>query len=225
MHAAGGGARYEIPGESGRRLRAAWLVRGTLRRQRPREQANAWCCGIERISTKCFSQIHHRCVSEDAAQELSTQHSLQAWCSTARARCRGAMTALWRDAARLGALALIWLVMVGSYWTNPAPASLAGIALPKDVGRWLNRGALCREVAGRCAKGNNCGDGVNERCGRAASAAVLRASGRCRGALAAIEPADGAAPVVARARDCLRHAYRYAFRGEGLPVPRLVGDV
>ena len=135
------------------------------------------------------------------------------------------MTALWRDAARLGALALIWLVLVGSYWTNPAPASLAGIALPKDVGRWLNRGALCREVAGRCAKGNNCGDGVNERCGRAASAAVLRASGRCRSALAAIEPADGAAPVVARARDCLRHAYRYAFRGEGLPVPRLVGDV
>ena len=135
------------------------------------------------------------------------------------------MTALWRDAARLGALALIWLVLVGSYWTNPAPASLAGIALPKDVGRWLNRGALCREVAERCAKGNNCGDGVNERCGRAASAAVLRASGRCRSALAAIEPADGAAPVVARARDCLRHAYRYAFRGEGLPGPRLVGDV
>ena len=136
------------------------------------------------------------------------------------------MTALWRDAARLGALTLVWLVMIGSYWTNPAPASLAGIALPKDVGRWLNRGALCREVAERCAKGNNCGDGViNERCGRAASAAVLRASGRCRGALAAIEPADGAAPVIARARDCLRHAYRYAFRGEGLPVPRLVGDV
>ena len=45
------------------------------------------------------------------------------------------MTALWRDAARLGALAAIWLVMVGSYWPNPAPASLAGIALPKDVGR------------------------------------------------------------------------------------------
>ena len=133
--------------------------------------------------------------------------------------------AMWRDYARLGALAAIWLVMIGSYWTNPAPASLAGIALPKDVGRWLNRGALCREVAERCAKGNNCGDGVNERCGRAASAAVLRASGRCRSALAAIEPADGAAPVVARARDCLRHAYRYAFRGEGLPAPRLVGDV
>ena len=132
--------------------------------------------------------------------------------------------AMWRDYARLGALAAIWLVLIGSYWTNPAPASLAGIALPKDVGRWLNRGALCREVAGRCAKGE-CGDGVNERCGRAASAAVLRASGRCRSALAAIEPADGAAPVVARARDCLRHAYRYAFRGEGLPVPRLVGDV
>ena len=86
------------------------------------------------------------------------------------------MTALWRDAARLCTLAFIWLVMVGSYWKNPAPASLAGIALPKDVGRWLNRGALCREVAGRCAKGDNCGDGVNERCGRAASAAVLRAS-------------------------------------------------
>ena len=135
------------------------------------------------------------------------------------------MTALWRDAARLGALAFIWLVMVGSYWTHLAPASLAGIALPKDVGRWLNRGALCREVATRCAKGNSCGDGVNERCGRAASAAVLRASGRCRGALAAIEPADGAAPVITRARDCLRHAYRYAFRGEGLPAPRLVGDV
>ena len=135
------------------------------------------------------------------------------------------MTALWRDAARLCTLAFIWLVMVGSYWTNPAPASLAGIALPKDVGRWLNRGALCREVAERCAKGKNCGDGVNERCGRAASAGVLRASGRCRSALAAIEPADGAAPVVARARDCLRHAYRYAFRGEGLPGPRLVGDV
>ena len=133
--------------------------------------------------------------------------------------------AMWRDYARLSALAAIWLVMIGSYWTNPAPASLAGIALPKDVGRWLNRGALCREVAERCAKGNNCGDGVNERCGRAASAAVLRASGRCRGALAAIEPADGAAPVVARARDCLRQAYRYAFRGEGLPAPRLVGDV
>ncbi len=131
---------------------------------------------------------------------------------------------MWRDYARLSALAAIWLVMVGSYWTNPAPASLAGIALPKDVGRWLNRGALCREVAGRCEKGNNCGDGVNERCGRAASSGVLRASGRCRSALAAIEPADGAAPVVALARDCLRHAYRYAFRGEGLPVPRLVGD-
>ena len=136
------------------------------------------------------------------------------------------MTALWRDAVRLGALALVWLVMVGSYWTNPAPASLAGIALPKDVGRWLNRGALCREVAGRCANGNKCGDGaINERCGRAASAAVLSASGRCRSALAAIEPSDGAAPVVARARDCLRHAYRYAFRGEGLPGPRLVAGV
>jgi hypothetical protein len=133
--------------------------------------------------------------------------------------------AMWRDYARLSALAAIWLILVGSYWTNPAPASLAGIALPKDVGRWLNRGALCREVAGRCAKGNNCGDGVNERCGRAASAAVLRASGRCRSALAAIEPADGAAPVITRARDCLRHAYRYAFRGEGLPVPRLASDV
>jgi len=133
--------------------------------------------------------------------------------------------AMWRDYARLGAIAAIWLVLVGSYWTNPAPASLAGLALPKDVGRWLNRGALCREVAGRCAKGNNCGDGVTERCGRAASAAVLRASGRCRAALAAIEPADGAAPVVARARDCLRHAYRYAFRREGLPVPRLASDV
>ena len=132
---------------------------------------------------------------------------------------------MWRDYARLSALAAIWLVMIGSYWTHPAPASLAGIALPKDVGRWLNRGALCREVAGRCAKGSNCGDGVNERCGRAASAAVLRASGRCRGALAAIEPADGAAPVVARARDCLRNAYRYAFRGEGLPAPRLASDV
>ena len=141
------------------------------------------------------------------------------WCA-ATVRCRRAM---WRDYARLSALAAIWLVLVGSYWTHPAPASLAGIALPKDVGRWLNRGALCREVAGRCAKGD-CGDGVNERCGRAASAAMLRASGRCRSALAAIEPADGAAPVVARARDCLRHAYRYAFRGEGLPAPRLVGD-
>ena len=74
--------------------------------------------------------------------------------------------AMWRDYARLSALAAIWLVLVGSYWTHPAPASLAGIALPKDVGRWLNRGALCREVAGRCAK-DNCGDGVNERCGRA----------------------------------------------------------
>ena len=136
--------------------------------------------------------------------------------------CRRAM---WKDYARLSALAAIWLIMLGSYWTHPAPASLAGIALPKDVGRWLNRGALCREVATRCAKGNSCGDGVNERCGRAASAAVLRASGRCRGALAAIEPADGAAPVITRARDCLRHAYRYAFRGEGLPAPRLVGDV
>ena len=122
--------------------------------------------------------------------------------------------AMWRDYARLSALAFIWLVLIGSYWTNPAPASLAGIALPKDVGRWLNRGALCREVAERCAKGNNCGDAVNERCGRAASAAVLRASGRCRSALAAIEPADGAAPVVARARvPAARVSIRVPARG------------
>ena len=135
------------------------------------------------------------------------------------------MTAPWRDAARLGALAAIWLVMIGSYWTNPAPASLAGIALPKEVSRWLNRGALCRSVSTRCAKGD-CGDAatLNERCDRAA-AAVLRASGRCRSALVAIEPADGAAPAIARARDCLRHAYRWAFRHDGLPVPRLGGGV
>ena len=170
------------------------------------------------LRSACPSAITAVCTKTPLRSFPSTQHT------ACRLRC-SAMTALWRDAARLGALTLVWLVMIGSYWTNPAPASLAGIALPKDVGRWLNRGALCREVATRCAKGSNCGDGVNERCGRAASAAVLRASGRCRGALAAIEPADGAAPVIARARDCLRHAYRYAFRGEGLPAPRLASDV
>jgi hypothetical protein len=136
------------------------------------------------------------------------------------------MTSLWKDASRLGALAAIWLVMIGSYWTNPAPASLAGIALPKEVSRWLNRGALCREASTRCARGD-CGDAatLNERCNRAAAAAVLRASGRCRSTLVAIEPADGAAPAIGRARDCLRHAYRWAFRREGLPGPRLAGGV
>ena len=217
MHAPGGSAEDEMAGESGRRLRWAQLCERLWQKAVARTRS----CALRRVRavSRSISTVSPALGTRTAA-ELG-KFVPNKWCA-ATVRCRRAM---WRDYARLGALAAIWLVMVGSYWTHPAPASLAGIALPKDVGRWLNRGALCREVAGRCAKGNNCGDGVNERCGRAASAAVLRASGRCRGALAAIEPADGAAPVVARARDCLRHAYRYAFRGEGLPVPRLVGDV
>ena len=55
---------------------AAWALWGRSQaHKRPREHANAWCCGIQRTSTKCLPQRHHRCVPEDAAQELPNQHT------------------------------------------------------------------------------------------------------------------------------------------------------
>ena len=82
MRAVGVGPVDEIT-QRARPVNSAALdfVRGALSAKRPHEHANAWCCGAQRISTKCLSQRHHRCVHEDAAQELPSQlwsYSLQA---------------------------------------------------------------------------------------------------------------------------------------------------
>ena len=62
------------------------FVRGALSAKRPHEHANAWCCGIRRVSTKCLSQRQHRCVHQDAAQCYPpSQHKPAGLCSSGRA--------------------------------------------------------------------------------------------------------------------------------------------
>ena len=131
------------------------------------------------------------------------------------------MASLWRDWLRLAAVGAIYAALLASYYTNPAPRSLAGLVVPNTVAAWLRPRALCRGVAESCARSASCGDAVDRRCAAAAREGLDLASARCHGALFAIETAADAERAADAARACLRRRLRRPFRRAGLPAPAL----